>query len=265
MKAKTSTTLKTVAAFAATSCLLLASSPMAGAEESDPAKILKAMTDYVVGQTTISATIDTDIEVITPELQKIQFASSSTLLLNRPDKLRVSRTGGYAHVDLVFDGKTVTMHGKHLNVFARIDAPGSTDQLIDRLRSDFSVEAPGADLLLTKAYDELMADVLEGAYIGHGVVGGIECDHLAFRNQETDWQIWIERGPKPIPRKYVITSKAVAGAPQYTLVVRDWQSGVPIAADAFAFTPSADAKKVAVGDLPHMDEVPAAELKGGRQ
>jgi len=62
-----------------------------------------------------------------------------------------------------------------------------------------------------------MADVIESANIGKGVIDGIECDHLAFRNIDTDWQIWIEAGARPIPRKYVITSKAVAGAPQYTL------------------------------------------------
>ena len=54
------------------------------------------------------------------------------------------------------------------------------------------------------------------------MVDGVECDHLAFRNLETDWQIWIERGERPLPRKYVITSKTVATAPQYTLRLRDW-------------------------------------------
>ena len=69
--------------------------------------------------------------------------------------------------------------------------------------------------------------------IGKGVIDGVECDHLAFRNVETDWQIWIESGAKPIPRKYVITSKGIGEAPQYTLRIKDWKTDV--AADAFAF------------------------------
>ena len=69
--------------------------------------------------------------------------------------------------------------------------------------------------------------------IGKGVIDGVECDHLAFRNLETDWQIWIESGAKPIPRKYVITSKGIGEAPQYTLRIKDWKTEV--AADAFAF------------------------------
>jgi hypothetical protein len=62
------------------------------------------MTDYLSNQKTLSASFDNDIEVITPELQKIRFASSRQMKLSRPDKLRVRRTGGYAHVELVYDG-----------------------------------------------------------------------------------------------------------------------------------------------------------------
>jgi hypothetical protein len=66
-------------------------SSIAPAQAQDAAKILKAMTDYVASQKVISATYDSDIEVITNNLQKLQFASSGQLLLSRPDKARVSR------------------------------------------------------------------------------------------------------------------------------------------------------------------------------
>ena len=68
--------------------------PSARAQPADDAmKILKTMTDYVSNQKVISATYDTDIEVITDNLQKIQFASSGQMLLSRPDKVRASRVG----------------------------------------------------------------------------------------------------------------------------------------------------------------------------
>src|SRR5208283_3301690 len=59
-----------------------------GVHAQDAGKVLKAMTDYVTSQKNISATFDTDIEVITNDLQKIQFASSGQMLLSRPDKIR---------------------------------------------------------------------------------------------------------------------------------------------------------------------------------
>lgn len=242
---------------------LVFATPNAQAQDAD--KVLKAMTDYVTSQKIISVTYDTDIEVITSDLQKIQFASSGQTLLSRPDKIRASRLGGYADVELVFDGKTLTVFGKNLNAYTQLDSPGSVDQLIARLRGELSIAVPGADLLLTGAYDELMTDVIEAKHIGRGVIDGIECEHLAFRNVDTDWQLWIEVGARPIPRKYVITSKSVTGAPQYTLRIKDWKTDVQVAADAFAFKPPADAKKVEMSALSNIDEVPQGVAPGAKK
>ena len=242
---------------------MLAVTPSAHAQ--DAGKIVKAMADYVAGQKTISMTFDSDIEVVTSELQKIQFTSSGQVLLSRPDKLRATRAGGYADVELVFDGNTATVLGKNINAFAQADAPGTVDQLIDRLRDQYNVAMPGADLLLTRVNDELMADVIDAKHIGHGVVDGVECEHLAFRNPDLDWQLWVEIGPQPIPRKYVITNKAVTGAPQYTLRIRDWQTDAQVASDAFAFKAPAGASKVEVKALAQTDEVPQGVISGGKK
>jgi hypothetical protein len=184
--------------------------PSARAQADDATKILKAMSDYVASQKSISLNFDTDVEVITPEIQKIQFASSGKLLLSRPDKLWASRTGGYADVELIFDGKAVTIFGKDRNVYAQVETSGTLDQLVDLLRNKYSLEMPGADLLQSDPYGVLMPNVIDAKHIGRGVIDGVECEHLAFRNQDTDWQLWVEVGTHPIPRKYVITSKATA-------------------------------------------------------
>lgn len=238
--------------------------PPARAQD-DAGKILKAMTDYVASQKAISATFDSNIEVITSDLQKIQFASSGQLILSRPDNLRATRTGGYADVELVFDGKVATVFGKNINAFAQFDAPGSIAQFIDRLRSQSSFDLPGADLFLPDAYNVLISDVIDAKHIGQGVIDSVECEHLAFRNSDTDWQVWVEIGPRPIPRKYVITSKAVTGGPQYTLRIKDWKTDAQVGADAFVFKPPADAKKVDVKALREIDEVPPGVVLGGKK
>ena len=110
-----------------------------------------------------------------------------------------------------------------------------------------------------------MTDVIDAKHIGRGVIDGVECEHLAFRNDDVDWQIWIEIGARPIPRKYVITSKAVTGAPQYTLRIKEWKTDVQVAADAFAFKPPADAKKVDMSALSNIDEVPHGLAPGAKK
>ena len=114
--------------------VLFASGSSVQAQEPDAKAILKSMADYVSSQQTIKLTFDSDIEVITPELEKIQFTNSGELLLSRPDKLRAHRVGGYADVALVFDGKTASIYGKNLNGYVQFDAPGTVDQLIAALR-----------------------------------------------------------------------------------------------------------------------------------
>ena len=235
--------------------------PCAHAQSDSARKILKAMADYVTSQQTISATFDADIEVITAELQKIQFTSSGQIQLSRPDKLRATRTGGYSDIELVFDGKTLTLSHKDVNSFAQLDTAGSVDQLVDVLREKHAVTAPGIDLLLSRVFDVMTADVIDAKHIGLGVIDGVECEHLAFRNVETDWQIWIEVGARPIPRKYVITSKSVTAAPQYTLRIKEWRTDVP--ADAFAFKAPQGAKKVALEALADIDEVPHGTVTTG--
>jgi hypothetical protein len=199
--------------------------------------------------------------VITPNLQKIQFASSGRVQLSRPDKLRVARTGGYTDVEIVFDGKMLTVNNKDHNNFAQVESSGSIDQLIDLLREKHQIAAPGADLLLSQAFDVMMADVIDAEHIGQGIIEGVECEHLAFSNLDTDWQIWIEAGALPIPRKYVITSKAVTGAPQYTLRIKEWKTELP--ADTFAFNPPQGATKIDFSGLVDIDEVPQGTIAAG--
>lgn len=235
----------------------------ASAQRADAATLLKAMSDYVGSQKTLSIKFDSDVEVITSRLQKIQFTSSGEVQLSRPGKLHATRTGGYRDVELVFDGKIATVNDKDFNTYAQIAATGTVDELIDGLREKHRVAAPGADLLVANVFDSLMADVIEASVIGKGVIDGVECDHLAFRNTETDWQIWIESGARPVPRKYVITSKGVGEAPQYTLRIKEWTSDV--APDAFTFKPDPSAKKIAIDDLADIDEVPQGSVKAGAE
>jgi hypothetical protein len=234
------------------------------ARADDAAQILKTATDYVAGQQSISAKFDSDVEVITPDLQKIQFSSSGQLKLKRPDKLRIRRTGGYVDAEMIYDGKTLTIYGNNAKSYVQVDDPGSVDHIIDVLQSSAGGAMPGTDLLISNPYDELMANVTDAKHIGQGVVDGVECEHLAFRGVEVDWQIWIETGSRPIVRKYVITSKTLAGAPQYTLRIKDWNTDAIADADAFMFKPPSDTTKVSLApeNMMQFDELPPGTAAG---
>ncbi|MBB3457536.1 hypothetical protein FHT86_005854 [Rhizobium sp. BK313] len=222
----------------------------------DATHLLKTMSDYLAAQKTMSFRYQSSLEAVTPDFEKLQFVSSGTASLERPDKLRITRTGGFADVDVSFDGSTLTVHGKNLDAYAKIDAKGSVDDLLGRLM-DAGVEAPGADLLSSDVFDLLMSDVTVAKHVSSAFVDGVECEYLTFRTPEIDWQIWIQAGPKPIPRRYVITSKHVGQAPQYTLEINDFKSGPEVAAVSYNIEIPTSAKKVDLSELQSLDELPA--------
>jgi hypothetical protein len=79
------------------------------------------MAEYLASQKLLSASFDSDIEIITPELKKIQFASSGQMKLRRPGKLRVRRTAGYADVELVYDGRTISIYGNNVKSYVQAE------------------------------------------------------------------------------------------------------------------------------------------------
>src|SRR5262245_65080406 len=64
------------------------------ADETHAKSLLKAMSDYLAAQQAISFEYDTTLEIVTTQKQKLGLASSGTMILNRPDKLHATRTGG---------------------------------------------------------------------------------------------------------------------------------------------------------------------------
>ena len=229
----------------------------ARADEANAKSLLKAMSDYLASQKVISFDYDSNLEIVSTQQQKIALASSGKVTLNRPDKLHATRTGGFSNVEMVFDGKALTLLGKNANLYAQIEAPGTIDQLVDVLRDKYHRPLPAADLLMADPYKELMPDVTEAKDLGSGVIHGIECDHLAFRTRDVDWQIWIAQGARPYPCRYVITSKKVAGWPQYTLDIWGWKAGTEVASDAFKLDIPTGAKQLMPGQVAELNEIPA--------
>lgn len=227
------------------------------ADEPDPLAILRAMSDWLAASQSFAFEYDATRDIVTTDNEKLGLAASGSVSVVRPDKVRATRTGGFVDVEMVFDGETFTIMGHNAGVYARVPAPGTIDALIDTLLDDYGAPLPAADLLNADVFAALTQEpITEAKDLGSGVIRGVECDHLAFRNAVVDWQIWIAQGEAPYPCRFTITARDVAQAPQYTVEVRDWRSGAPAETD-FSFTaPSGareidlDAFRTEVADLP---------------
>jgi hypothetical protein len=179
---------------------------------------------------------------------KIQYGRSADIVVRRPDRLRADVRTDEADRQLFYDGKTLTVYGKRANYYATVPAPPTLDALIDTLTSRYGIELPVTDVLYGSASDVLLAKVTAGLLVGPAFVGGVECDHLAFHQAGLDWQLWVERGDRPLPRKLVLTTLDEPSQPQHQAVMT-WDLAPTIDDATFAFTPPADAGRILLAEM----------------
>ena len=120
-------------------------------------------------------------------------------------------------------------------MYATTAAPPTIDETLDFAREKLDIIAPAAELLYKNAAEKMLKESSSGFVVGPSVVGGVKCTHLAFRGAEVDWQIWIEDGDKPLPRKFILTSKKVTGEPQFTVLIRSWDVAPKLTNKEFTF------------------------------
>jgi hypothetical protein len=237
--------------------------PVVSAESIDTEadKILKSMSSYLAGTKAFSMNADIDLEIVGENGQKFQFSSFAMAVVERPSRFYIQRKGMIADAEFIYDGKILTLHGKNLNVYAQIKVTGSTDDAIRAYERETGIPAPGADLLFADPYAVLSSGVKSSVYIGTAYVNGVKCHHMAFREDDVDWQLWVQTGEEPLPMKYVITSKWHTGAPQYEIRFRDWNRKPQIKGDQFAFTVPKGATKLDTIPVNDMGELSTEEGK----
>lgn len=221
----------------------------------DADEILRAMSDYLSGTQSLSFDADVSNEVLTVEGQKLQFNSFATVELNRPSQFRITRKGRFADVALVFDGSQMSLYGKQLNAHMQKPLRGTIDDALHDFERNSGLPLPGVDLLLLNPYATLTKDVTSSGYYGRAWVGGVEVHHLGFRTPKVDFQVWVDAGKQPLPRKYVITTKWKTHAPQYSVQLRNWNTKPEFSAERFAFTPPEGSLKIDVLPVDETGEV----------
>jgi hypothetical protein len=215
--------------------------------QADP--ILKQMCGVLDGAKAfrfhVRATMDRPVETG----QLAQFRRTSEITVVRPDRLYAKTESDDGHWSAWYRGKTLTILDRDDNTYATEAVPGRIDEMLDYMVDNYDLVIPTADLLVGKTYDSLLADVESSSYLGLHAVGDTSCHHLLFRQENIDWQIWIDAGKQPLPRKLVITYTQKPGQPQYVAVMEDWDLTPVVSEETFTFKPPAGADSVPMSDL----------------
>lgn len=178
--------------------------------------------------------------------QFLEFTGTRDVTIQRPNKLFGVGTYDDGQVRRVwYDGETFTRYDERENVYGQIPVPGDLDATLDYLETVLEMPLPMADLFYNDL-SHLNVEILSATYVGVSRVEDVECDHLAFRNDALDWQMWIQRGDTPWVRKFVINYRDLPGTPKFAAVFYEWNPAPATSADLFEFTPPEGAVQIEV-------------------
>lgn len=212
--------------------------------------VLRRMTDYLASLQRFKVDTQSSLDVVLTSGQKIEFNHAASATVQRPNRLRAERKGDGVDEVFYYDGKSLSLHNPAARYYATVAAPDTLDAALDFGRTSLDITAPASDLLYKNAFDLLTQDLSAGFIVGKSFVGGVSTTHLAFRGPEVDFQVWVQDGDKPLPRKYVITSKLVAGMPEFTVTMDHWNTAPTVNEAMFHFAPPAGARVIEFVKLP---------------
>ena len=206
--------------------------------------VLKAMSRALASAGAFSFDSHALTQHVLDDGQKVEFARNTKLAARRPDRITADVIGDAEELAFRYDGKTVAVLNKKSNSYGTADAKATIDDTCDMLAGQYGMVLPLADLLFADPYKTLTSGVRSGRHLGDGFVFDVKCHHLAFRNEVVDWQIWVEQGERPLPRKIVITYKDSPAQLQFTAFLNNWDLSANLPDDRFTFRAPEGAKKV---------------------
>ncbi len=207
--------------------------PNKGFIDSEAFRLMREMGTYLGAAREFSFRAGVTYDVVYMDIHKIQYAGTANVAVRRPNKLLVRYSGEERQTRVFYDGRTFTILDPSRMVYTKTKVPPTIDAAVDRIFAQHGFSVPIADFVYEDPYRVLMEKVESGFVVGRTWVQGKPVFHLAFTQKEIDWQIWIEEGPRPLPRKLLITYKNEPLSPQYTAILSGWDLQ-PRLSDSFA-------------------------------
>src|SRR5688572_2393656 len=150
--------------------------------------------------------------------QTIQQQQVLTAYVRPPTGLRIDAVSAERERQFYYDGKTLTVFGPRTMYYASIDTPPTIREMINAIAEKYELEMPLSDLFFWGTEDDDITAVESAFRVGVDRLGNRLCDSYAFRQEDVDWQVWIERGTEPLPCKLVVTDLSDEARPQAGIV-----------------------------------------------
>ncbi len=211
----------------------------------DPESVaaLKRMSAYLMSLNTFEITSESSMDVVTEEGQRVQLDGVTQYKVRKPGFV-IDYVSDLKSRRFIYDGKQMTVFAPKMGFYATVPAPPTNREVLDRAYQNYGIKLPLEDLFRWSDPDSVQAGALKSGYkLGTATLGGIETDHYVFREESVDWEVWIQQGDQPLPRKVVIVDRTQPERPAFTTRLQ-WKVNPPLTDADFAFTPDKDAKRI---------------------
>lgn len=203
---------------------------------------------YLKTLATYSVHVDTATDEVLEAGPKVQFGGTMDIDVRSPNGFHLTWSGDRQKgAEYFYDGSSVTVYGRDQNVWASVPAPLGLEKMLDEIRGKYEIDLPLDDLVRGAQSGTLLDDVKAGILVGTGRVAGVECDHVGFHSDGYDWQLWIEKGDRPLPRKLVITTLTEPSQPQHSEVIT-WNLTPKLEDATFKFVAPKDAERIVIAE-----------------
>ena len=215
---------------------------------------LKKMSAYLMTLQTFRLTSTSTRDVVTADGQKVQLDFVANYQVKRPGIVIDLQSDQKAR-QFFYDGHNFTIYSPLLKYYATVPAPATNREFLKALYDRTGIELPLEDLFRW-ADDDHQEDIakLTSAYnVGTARINGAQTEHFAFRSADFDWELWIQKGDQPLPRKFVLIDRTDPALPAFTARL-DWEINPTLDPAAFTFTPGPDA--IAIQLTPPAEDAP---------
>ncbi|HXJ23919.1 MAG TPA: DUF2092 domain-containing protein [Polyangia bacterium] len=216
----------------------------------DPAAVaaLDKMGAFLRAQRAFTVAAEVTTDDVLPSGQKVKYQGLAELKVRRPDRMRAEINGDRRKQTMFYDGSSFTVHDLDTNYYASFSAPPTLKELAEVAENRYGIDLPLADLF-TWGSNQNDAMLKSAVDLGPSTVKGTPCRHYAFRQNDVDWQVWIQDGDAPLPRRLVITTSGERTAPEHD-VVMSWNLSAEFPDKVFAFTPPPGSAKIEFTPVP---------------
>jgi hypothetical protein len=186
---------------------------------------------------------ETTTDDVLPSGQKIEYSGTVDVKVRQPNRLRVEVTSDRKNEQMFYDGATFTVFQPTPGYFASFAAPPTVRGLVDVLERRYGADLPLADLFRLGSDETELGSITSATMVGWSTIKGTVCAHYAFRQPDVDWELWIQEGPQPLPRKLVITTSSEKTEPQHAAVL-SWNLTPRLDEQMFTFKPPPRAQRI---------------------